>query len=642
MSDFRELVRSLNPVLGRLLVTGVVETLDSYARANTISGNPFWTKKKGKFGIGVNTTGNISVASGTEQFAASMTLLAFFDSFNGNTVGQRIISKRDGGGTAYDFYLSAANTLSVFNGTISTTIAPVASVHRARSLAVVLTNGSVGRFFVNGGYAAPGVNVANVVNYAGTVYLANLLGASQLKSGLQGAFVFGSVLTDEQISDLDEAFVRIPGIGKEQKIHAVSANLRPAGIECTEMFVGQIGSDGKIAGLKGVSVGTITQPVGTNKSKCCLNPAMVGNGGFVQVTNPGSLISATQGSIEFVATPRADCPNGAYLVDANANIRTRLQFYTTTQWQSTKGNPAVTVVSPVGSARVGRPAHLILTWWTDAGIQTEELFVDGVSQGTSVFLDTTACSALQFLSSAGVSFRGTVSFIRPYNQRITAAQARSLYVEASRAGMVQDERFGYPVSLANVTAGKVGPWTRGSGTWQWQDDGTQRKLVTIGSGYAWRDGFGDGSAFGAWYWKSKKVGAGNSLQVGIISNTNGAIGSTAQSSYDVRIASDESIIVFRVSPGPIYSGVIATIAGYVAIDTEYEFFITRRYDGLFTLYIRGGAFATWTTVGSGTDATHTTSNFVVADIDTGDTLSELMYIPMGGTLLPTDVPGLED
>jgi len=208
--------------------------------------------------------------------------------------------------------------------------------------------------------------------------------------------------------------------------------------------------------------------------------------------------------------------------------------------------------------------------------------------------------------------------------------------------MVQDERFGYPVSLANVTAGKVGPWTRGSGTWQWQDDGTQRKLVTIASGYAWRNGFGDGSAFGAWYFKAKKI-AGTYHQTMITASVNKAYTDAAQNGYMLQFRpTDNNLILYRVTAGVAPVAPIVGGAGYIANDIEYEIFITRRYDGLFTLYIRGGVYTTWTTVGSGPDAIHTTSNFVVADIDAGDTLSELMYIPMGGTLLPTDVPGLED
>jgi len=77
-----------------------------------------------------------------------------------------------------------------------------------------------------------------------------------------------------------------------------------------------------------------------------------------------------------------------------------------------------------------------------------------------------------------------------------------------------------------------------------------------------------------------------------------------------------------------------TVAGYIALNTWYRIKITRSLSGIFTVYIKGGAFGntTWTLVstagGTGTnpvtDNTYTTSEYLGIDIDAGDRIANIV------------------
>jgi len=102
--------------------------------------------------------------------------------------------------------------------------------------------------------------------------------------------------------------------------------------------------------------------------------------------------------------------------------------------------------------------------------------------------------------------------------------------------------------------------------------------------------------------------------------------------YSFRMTSSEELRLNKVTNGA-ESILFDTESSYVSANTDYRIKITRSLAGVFTVYIKGGAFGwdSWTTVsvagGSGsnpvTDNTYTTSNYFVCDIDTDDTISDL-------------------
>ena len=146
-------------------------------------------------------------------------------------------------------------------------------------------------------------------------------------------------------------------------------------------------------------------------------------------------------------------------------------------------------------------------------------------------------------------------------------------------------------------------------------------LVNAGDGIAY---INQDKAYGTWEFDFNKGADGNTVKIIFLANVN-----NGDNNYSIWFRNTENI-QFRESDGTIH---FDTAASYIAINTDYRIKITRSLAGVFTVYIKGGAFgwSSWTLVstagGSGTnpvtDNTYTTSNYLVADLDNGDTVSNL-------------------
>jgi hypothetical protein len=102
------------------------------------------------------------------------------------------------------------------------------------------------------------------------------------------------------------------------------------------------------------------------------------------------------------------------------------------------------------------------------------------------------------------------------------------------------------------------------------------------------------------------------------------------------------LYLMRIANGISVAWILTSAAGAVAHNVDYEFFLTRRpRDGMFTVYIRGGAYATWTVVGvPAVDATYTTSVAVNTNLQVNDYIADVTMLPDGSGLVPTDIPWL--
>ncbi len=148
-------------------------------------------------------------------------------------------------------------------------------------------------------------------------------------------------------------------------------------------------------------------------------------------------------------------------------------------------------------------------------------------------------------------------------------------------------------------------------------------LVNAGAGIAY---INQDKAYGTFEFSVNKGADGNLHYTEFIADSNDKSGD----GYFFYVSNTEAVRLYRRDDG---SGTIimSSADSYVTINTDYRIKITRSLAGVFTVYIKGGAFGwdDWTTVvadsGSNpvTDNTYTTSNYLVADLDSGDTISNL-------------------
>ena len=147
-------------------------------------------------------------------------------------------------------------------------------------------------------------------------------------------------------------------------------------------------------------------------------------------------------------------------------------------------------------------------------------------------------------------------------------------------------------------------------------------LVNTGAGIAY---INQDKAYGTWEFDVNKGADGNTVKVHFIeTETDGS-----ESGYAIRFSNDKRIYL-RVAGEPY--NLFYTAASYILINTDYRIKVTRSLAGVFTVYIKGGTFGwdDWTTVVAGgggsnpvTNNDYTTSNYLVADLDNGDTISNL-------------------
>ena len=135
-------------------------------------------------------------------------------------------------------------------------------------------------------------------------------------------------------------------------------------------------------------------------------------------------------------------------------------------------------------------------------------------------------------------------------------------------------------------------------------------------------------AYGTWEFDIYKGADDNSITGYFIYD---GLNIAAGNGYVIRIRDNEGIALYKDTSG--FDILFLTAVSYIANNTWYRFKITRTTAGVFTVYIRGGAFGddSWTTVvtDSGTnpvtDNTYTTSAYTVLDLDAGDKITNLKY-----------------
>ena len=136
-------------------------------------------------------------------------------------------------------------------------------------------------------------------------------------------------------------------------------------------------------------------------------------------------------------------------------------------------------------------------------------------------------------------------------------------------------------------------------------------------------------AYGTWEFGFKKTGAGINRFFFVNGNNNtnpNALG------YYIFLGADENIGLAEAT-GASVTTLFLTYIGYFSENVSYRIKVTRTLAGEFTVYIKGGSFGdSYTQVdvsgGSGTnpvtDTTHTASSFFTCDMDTGDTIRDII------------------
>jgi len=677
LNSFYDYLTSLSPAMATLLLRGSAECLDSYNRPRVVTPGTAgvgltWRRDKKGYYLGQEKSltaggGSITIAdsgAAPELRATSGTIFWTAKNFqtlavDASATGARIVSKRDAGGTAFDILIGASNQLTIWDGATGRTLV-ASSLTGAKSVMIRFVTGAIPELFTDGVWCANGSGALVITDNDANLTLFNyyVLNSGSRINDYGGLFLFndailGRALTDADIKNLSELWDQIGSVfepkktiwlpRKSSEIITPAALVQLAGAKnASSLVLDQSGN-----GRNGTVSGRVTQ----SRGPCCTRHQAHGAGNPIITAASDTSLYPNSFTLElqYHARSRGQSDQGClWSISDGGTTRSRLYLGAANTWWYEVAYAGATARWTFTAGPYNVDHILTLTHARSAG-SAPVVKVDGetvtVTQAVAPSGALTAAAApiVNRLNTAALDsdFDGALIEEKEFASVLSDADARALYVAQALRCNVLAHRTDYPVSVANVAVGGyAGPWRVLSGTMKWDDNGTRRRLLGVTAGY-FVSREASPQAYGAWYCRAEKGTDAGTIFIPLLSsNPNKPVGLAGQNSYALVLLPDETLVLRRYT-GTSF-GVVATSLA-LAFGVEYEFFVTRRpRDGYWVVWIRGGTYAAWTSLLTGTENTHTTSNSLVGYLDVGGYISDYRQYPNGATLLPTDIPGLED
>lgn len=659
MTDFLEYVLSLDPVLFHCYALGHHNDLAGYDRAVTATNltDRSWRRDKRGHGIyfgdvsDLAVADRLSVAHGAEQQVSDFSLILFCRPIRYQESTSWFIQKRTGADTQFGFSGTAsALRLRTGGDTSSLTVDRLG----ARMLGATLAPTAKPDFYIDGVNVGQGDTDLGSQDVSTPVTIGNFnTGNGAALFAMQAAIVIPSQIDDAAMSALWRLWLEdARGVPAAP---LVPVQFAPVDRNGALLYLsGGKDSSGDVidqgpSGLDAAVSGRVTEERDAQSS---VRGQRFHGAGQGVVTVPVSAALTGKTAQTFAMILRRDSSGEgttgrAFDFDGFTTLRNVAALFTFFR-RFDDGNARWNYVLSPNYGHIhhhlvqhdGDPTNLPEAWINGRPVTM------AVSTARSGALSDDAGAQLYFgnrasLANTGDGFIGHMKMFGGASL-LSAAQVRAEYLQYATRMIELAPRRAYPITLANRTSGQVGPWSIGSGTWSYQDDGAKRKVVVVGPG---KLTVPSSQAYGAWYWRMKKTDASSFWLMIVAANRSLPFGA-GSNGYMFRVRNSENVILGEVSGGA-FSTLFSTGNDYIDPDTEYEWLLTRAFDGYIVLWVRSATdpnFPTWTEVGNTADTTHTTSKFIVAEIDADDELSDVRFYPLGDTLDPSanEIPGLED
>jgi hypothetical protein len=554
------------------------------------------------------------------------------------------MSKRDAGGTCLE-WAYGENVVYASDGRGLPNVPYVANVPQGEEvIAVSFADGVVGKAYHDGALIGDLSQTSVIIADDADVFIGNVFfgGARSILSHIYVAAIFPSFLTPQQHSDLAAAFSHV-------SINTAEPQLTSA---CPLQIVNPlVHLEGEVIAGEAIDKSSNGYHVSKQhavemESDCPVGTGFEAHGAargdaYMDITDTGLDDHAAKtfafwlrrnGSQELGAGRvfEKDISNITCYLDNSGN----LVFV-----EAWSGGSAGWYVSGVIPA--GQWVHVVIRHDGVAGTVPKIAI-----NGTDTTVNTSTASSGTRISDVGPFYLfdrslfnremdGVIADFQWYSRYLTDAETESLYLRAALRSLDRGYSHIYPDSLVNKTAGEVGPYSILSGTHSWGDN----VLTCVSAGGVIMP---SKQAYGAWYFKFNKFADGDTIIIAFIASEEQLPSGGMQDGYELRITNGEAVNAYRITNGSTVVTIFNTANSYISINTDYEIFLSRSGSGLLTGYIRGGAYTSWTTVGSGTDTQWNTATRFSCDIDASDKLWDLLFFPYGGGLTPNDVPWLAD
>ena len=536
------------------------------------------------------------------------------------------------------FYMTAAD-LRFFDGTITSNILTTA-IKGKKSLAVSATPGEVPRFYLDA-VMRSGVAIVNPSSGLDIWFMPGYSGA-EMKSPIKAILFYNQALTPGEIAELHAWSQQLssPEVSPNRKYFLAPFKRDNEAISRWDLsqFTGAVvpdcvGTNNAIAS-GGVSL------VNSDSGRVCRfdgneGALTIADNSVLKPTDALTVIawvrSRTTGNIELVNYRKAPTP-AYYSLYA---LRDESVVVNVDDGVAPNGVDVQSILPYNAPANEWSLIGLVF----DRSAQTLTGYLNGVAgtpgaTGGDYPLDSSGAGiAGLYIGGATATLRnvsGDFGMVEIYDEAKSAGWMVARYFDFAERLVYEEDFQQAPVSLANRTAGMpvVGTEYRiESGSWKITEDAAGKRLENIAAGYYSRL---QDLAYGSWRIGFNKA-AGSDLYCVFIASANAPWNDAAQNGYQLQVDNLEKVAVQTLTGG-VAVNVLVTADAYVDAGVDYEIQILRLTSGAFLVYIRGGAYLTWTELGAGPEATHTTSAYSIVEADAGDKmLLDRQYL---GTVMP--------
>lgn len=348
------------------------------------------------------------------------------------------------------------------------------------------------------------------------------------------------------------------------------------------------------------NAGNVPIPTGDFSVECTFNARTAGGGNFGRIyeksTSSALFIASASNLISFRLT---GVTGADFTSDANAYALDRYHHLVVTREKAS------------GAVRFYMDAKLVgsVTGGTENTTQNSNDFYIGDN------------------SSLTRAFDGTMGRLKLYDFAANTTWVKQRYSQVATTVLYQDSFQSSRESMGSEGGAEGGElsdtgWYFGDTTGRWtveRDTAAPTPIErvvecqTAGTLYC-----PDQVAYGTWEIWWYKGSDSNEPQINLLS----ADTTTTGSGYLLRLTSTEQVQLNRTGAAVL----LRTDTSYIQHSVWYKLRVTRRTDGQFSVYLRGGTFAEWTLVdvtsGTGTnpvtDDTVTANTYMVIDADAGD------------------------
>lgn len=600
------------------------------------------------------STDKITVADSSELQGTEFTFIFYGDFDTQPTANSRLCVKGDGSGRNYDIITTATAGQVAWQDSATALRTATLNYIGSKSIAVSGSNGVTPKGYVDGAF---------VSNFSGTVTVTaddpdviignNYIGNFEQPNPLKGVLIYNTVLTAAEIAQAHEWIMETKTPSYPKKNFKYPSQI--TGKETGLVFGADMKNvHGKVIDKTGN--GNDGAIVGARQVEGLAGDALdFTTGNYVSIADATSIQDISPLTIAMTTDFRTAGDNNAGRLIEKIN---RWRIYNTVDnnlvfFKDFDGATDGSWVTNTGAFTYGEKHRVVITY-DDSSVNNDPvIYIDGVSQNVieaSAPLGTRVSdvgSNLIIGNNSDTPIRavdGAISEVEIINGTWSQTDVTADYKKYAKLPYFIDDLKDANESVA-AEGGATGTFLSNT-AWRFGDATARYKIsrdetLGVGQKVIECDTAGAlGTPFDRAYGTIEfDINHADTAQTGVqLCALNADYTVTGNTGYLFRLQNSEALIFYRMNGGGSVTTLFSTATSYISHSTWYKIRITRRYDGQFTWYIKGGAFTDWTTVvvasGSNpvTDTTYTTAKWLTLTLGVGDKISNIKFYE--GVLTP--------